>query len=73
MDTLATSTVVLLFMWKVYFGTLIKCTKDVGEGGLFQMRNMQKESKNHSYLLNWHYFYKTIIYSWKLYGNCAFQ
>lgn len=35
MDTLATSTVVLLFMWKVYFGTLIKCTKDVGEGGLF--------------------------------------
>lgn len=72
MGTSAASKAVLL-MSTVYFGALIKGTKDVGEGGLFPMRNMQKESARHSHLLSLHYFYKTIVYSWELYGNCTFH
>lgn len=73
MGTSAASNAVLLLMLKVYFGSLIKWRKDVGEGELFSMRNMQKESARHSHLLSLHYFYKTIVYSWELYGNCTFH
>lgn len=71
MGTSAASKAILLLTLKMCFGTLIKCTKDVGEEVLFYMRNMQKES--HSHLLSWHYFYKTSAYSWELYDNSAFH
>lgn len=35
MDTSAANKAILLLMVKVYFGALVKCTKDVGEEGLF--------------------------------------
>ena len=35
MGTSAACKAILLLMLKVYFGALVKCTQDVGEGGLF--------------------------------------